>query len=225
MANKKALTKYSDGMKIVPTYEELIDYIERDPDKIKYPDRSAKFIRNSFELSVLDHFGQAAIEEQQENEMKEHIKEYELQQLANKNQSSILAERALHDISHPPQITQPTPQPLPSSSSHHQSPHGASSSNMLGSIIGGLRNLAGNVFSGGGAQPQPIEEEDDDEQQQSQIPPWLLPPDQQFQSMEEFYSNKIKSSEEDDERQQEKISSVRSQLSQHLSEVGAQPHV
>ena len=38
-------------MNTLPTYEELIDYIERDPIKIKYPNRSAKFLRNSFQLS------------------------------------------------------------------------------------------------------------------------------------------------------------------------------
>ena len=42
-----------NDLKTLPTYEELIDYIERYPYKIKYPDRSAKFLRNSFQLSFL----------------------------------------------------------------------------------------------------------------------------------------------------------------------------
>jgi len=31
-----------------PTYEELIDYIQRDPYKIKYPNRNAKFLKRFF---------------------------------------------------------------------------------------------------------------------------------------------------------------------------------
>ena len=32
----------TDGSRRKPTYEEVIDYIENDPDKIKYPNRAAK---------------------------------------------------------------------------------------------------------------------------------------------------------------------------------------
>jgi len=39
-----------NDLKAPPTYEELIDYIERDPYKIEYPNRSATFLRNSFQL-------------------------------------------------------------------------------------------------------------------------------------------------------------------------------
>jgi len=33
------------------TYEELIDFIENDPYKIKYPNREVRFMRNTFQLS------------------------------------------------------------------------------------------------------------------------------------------------------------------------------
>ena len=37
-----------------PTFEELINYIEIEKPKIKYPDRFATFIRNSHYLSQFD---------------------------------------------------------------------------------------------------------------------------------------------------------------------------
>ena len=36
----------TDGLKRRQIYEEIIDYIEHDKDKTKYPDRTAKQIRN-----------------------------------------------------------------------------------------------------------------------------------------------------------------------------------
>ena len=54
----------SSGLRRKPTYEEVIDYIENDPDKIKYPHRAAKFLRNAFQLSQLAGAGQALLEQQ-----------------------------------------------------------------------------------------------------------------------------------------------------------------
>ena len=39
----------TDGFKRRQTYEEVIYYIDNDTDKGKYPDRTAKQIRNTFE--------------------------------------------------------------------------------------------------------------------------------------------------------------------------------
>ena len=33
----------TDGLRRKPTYEEVIDYIENDPDNIRYPNRASKF--------------------------------------------------------------------------------------------------------------------------------------------------------------------------------------
>ena len=57
-------SKVLRGLNQKPSYNELIDYIERDPDKIKMPDRRAKFMRNSFYLSQLDGEGERRYEEQ-----------------------------------------------------------------------------------------------------------------------------------------------------------------
>ena len=70
------------GLKKRLTYNEIVDYIEKDPDKIKYPDRWAKQIRNSFELSQLDGEGMREMENQQINQMKEQEKENILRTLA-----------------------------------------------------------------------------------------------------------------------------------------------
>ena len=42
------------GLKPKPTYEELVNYISKDSDKIKYPNRKAKLLRGSFHQSQLD---------------------------------------------------------------------------------------------------------------------------------------------------------------------------
>ena len=70
------------GLKRRLTYNEIVDYIEKDPDKIRYPDRWAKQIRNSFELSQLDGEGMREMENQQINQMKEQEKEHILRTLA-----------------------------------------------------------------------------------------------------------------------------------------------
>ena len=67
-----------DGLIKRQTYEEIIDYIENDPDKIQYPNRAAIFLRNTFQLSQLDGMGQALLEQQEMNEMAERVKYYQL---------------------------------------------------------------------------------------------------------------------------------------------------
>ena len=58
------------GLRKIPTYNELVDYIEEDPDTIRYPDRTAKLLRNSLELSQLDGYGMQEMERQQMEQMK-----------------------------------------------------------------------------------------------------------------------------------------------------------
>ena len=63
----------TEGLRRKPTYEEVIDYIQDDPDKIKYPQRAAKFLRSTFQLSQLDGMGKAVLEQQQAEAMKHKI--------------------------------------------------------------------------------------------------------------------------------------------------------
>ena len=44
----------TDGLRRKPIYEEVIDYIENDPDKIKYPNGAAKNSRNTFQQAILE---------------------------------------------------------------------------------------------------------------------------------------------------------------------------
>jgi hypothetical protein len=71
-----------NGLRKRPTYEELIDYIERDPDKIQYPDRRATFLRNSHYMTVLDGEGFREMEAQQMNLMKDQLRESRLREAA-----------------------------------------------------------------------------------------------------------------------------------------------
>ena len=68
------VSRMADGVKRRQTYEEVIDYIEHCKDKIKYPDRTAKQLRNIFELSQLDGVGMRIMEQQQFEEAKEREK-------------------------------------------------------------------------------------------------------------------------------------------------------
>ena len=64
----------TEGLRRMPTYEEVLDYTENDPDRIKYPNGAAKFMRSVFQLSQLDGTGQALLEQQQQaEEMKERV--------------------------------------------------------------------------------------------------------------------------------------------------------
>ena len=82
------------GLRRKQTYEEIIDYIENDPDKIQYPNRAAKYLRNTFQLSQLDGMGQALLEQQEANEMAERVKDYQLKELADQNETSKAIEDA-----------------------------------------------------------------------------------------------------------------------------------
>ena len=59
------------------TYNEMINYIEEDL-PIKYPDRTATFLRNSPYLSQFDGDTLIDLEEQEKNIEKEKLKEAEI---------------------------------------------------------------------------------------------------------------------------------------------------
>ena len=75
------MTTNMTGLKQRKSFEEVIDYIQNDKTKIKYPDRTAKFLRNSFEFSQLDNAGIMLMEQQQMRELKEREKDHLLRQL------------------------------------------------------------------------------------------------------------------------------------------------
>ena len=64
-----------------PTYNELINYLEVEQPKIKYPDRTATILRNSHYLSQFDG-NLLDLEEQEKNIEKEKLKEIEIRKIA-----------------------------------------------------------------------------------------------------------------------------------------------
>ena len=73
------------GLKAMPTYEQVIDYILRDPEIIRYPNRFAKQIRDSPWLTQLDGEGMRQMEQHQIEQMKEMQKEQDLRAFAMTN--------------------------------------------------------------------------------------------------------------------------------------------
>ena len=73
----------STGLSLKPTYDELLDYIQEDPDKVKYPNRTATILRRSFELSQLDGIGNLELEKMQVRKLVAEDKEVLLKQFAN----------------------------------------------------------------------------------------------------------------------------------------------
>ena len=71
----------TEGLRRKPTYEEVTYYIENGPDKIKHPNRASKSMRSKFQVSQVDGMGQTLLEQQQAEEMKERVKDYQLHQL------------------------------------------------------------------------------------------------------------------------------------------------
>ena len=67
-----AMNKFqSAGLERKPTYQEVINYITDDPDKIRYPDRRATIARNSHWLTQSDGFIDLDMQQQQEHQNEE----------------------------------------------------------------------------------------------------------------------------------------------------------
>ena len=92
-----------------PTYDEVIGYIETEPNTIKYPDRQATFLRNSFELSFLDKFNDEMLDRNQKELLKYQIAQEKIRQLALQNGTSVAMELARNGLT-PPWWQYRTPQ-------------------------------------------------------------------------------------------------------------------
>ena len=80
-----------DGLKKRDTYDEIIDYLQNKQEKIKYPDRLAKQIRNTPQLSnLLDGDGEDIenIKDQQNDKIIIAMREQIIKQLAMENNQS-----------------------------------------------------------------------------------------------------------------------------------------
>ena len=80
----KATQKASSmGGKAKPSYQDLLDYIEKNKNKIKYPDRKAAILRNSVVLSQLDGEGWTQLHTQLSSEEYQREKDMLIQRIAN----------------------------------------------------------------------------------------------------------------------------------------------
>ncbi len=77
----KQVFKYN-GLRLRPTFDELVNYVEHDQDIIKYPDRIARLMREHPYLTQLDSEGMFEIQDQQDAAMKDQLKDMCVRQLA-----------------------------------------------------------------------------------------------------------------------------------------------
>ena len=69
------------GLRVKPNYESLINVAVSDKlYNVKFPNRDATFLRNGFVLSQLDGEGMRAMQLQEEQAMKESLKDHLLKQ-------------------------------------------------------------------------------------------------------------------------------------------------
>ncbi len=74
------MSKY--GLQRRDKYEEIVDYLEHGQEKIRYPNRRAKQMRESPYLTQLDGEGMMDMHVQQLNAMKEQQKEHAIRKIA-----------------------------------------------------------------------------------------------------------------------------------------------
>ena len=97
------------GLRKRQTYEEIINYLEHGQELIKYPDRTAKFLKDSPYLTQLDGEGMRTLEEQQLGATRQRAKEDMLRELGYKADGTVSrAERAAttYAINTPPASSQ-----------------------------------------------------------------------------------------------------------------------
>ena len=193
----------------------LLIFLENNNEKIKYPDRQSKFIRNSFTLSFLDDYSQTVLEEQQKEEAKEKTMEYKLQDITKNKQSNIMLETSNHRQQNPPRAVAIPTAPA-------RTVYGGSSSSGLVRITGNLlgavvRGVGGEIY-GGVKQifadrpiplftpqptPQPTPPESGDEEGSGGgIVDFLTPPESH--DPEEYHMEQARQYQEDLDAQEEK---------------------
>jgi hypothetical protein len=83
-----------ENLRRKPTYNELINYLEFEQPKIKYPNRNATFLRNSPYLSQFDGGSWIDLEKQENDINKEKMKEVEVRRIATGQGTTAQAVRA-----------------------------------------------------------------------------------------------------------------------------------
>lgn len=90
-----------DGLKKRETYDEIVDYIQNKQDTIKYPDRTAKQIRNSPQISNLldgDGDGYLEMENNEKKKMMQAAVATELKKFTMENNKTLKVEAVKYNI-------------------------------------------------------------------------------------------------------------------------------
>jgi hypothetical protein len=77
-----------NGLKRRELYDDIVRYIETDPNKIKYPNRQASFIEQSHYMKMLGGEDYMAMEEQQNKVIKGQVKNSIIKKLATKGDAT-----------------------------------------------------------------------------------------------------------------------------------------
>ena len=101
------------GLKKRDTFEEVVEYLKHPKDVIRFPDRYAKQIRNSFELSQLDGVGMMEHEEHELQTMKETEKANALRKVARQANDTSHVELRAHAKKPQPSTTETIQQTNP----------------------------------------------------------------------------------------------------------------
>ena len=88
MGTKRQKMDYA-GLRRRETYEEIINYLENEQEIIKYPDRRAKFLRDSPYLTQLDGEGIRTLEEQETGAIRQRAKDDMLRELGYKADGTV----------------------------------------------------------------------------------------------------------------------------------------
>ena len=97
------------GLRKRESYDDLVRYIERDPNKIRYPNRSATFLEQSHYMKHLGGEDYMAMEEQQLRASKEKVKEDVVRERAGGEATSALVREEVRREAPPPMVRREKP--------------------------------------------------------------------------------------------------------------------
>jgi hypothetical protein len=87
------------------SYNEMVNYIENDKEKIKFPNRQATFLRNSHFLSQFDGDSFIDLEEEENKMNRERLKEDEIKKISSETKTTAQVNRATRRMKVPRRIS------------------------------------------------------------------------------------------------------------------------
>ena len=84
----------TSGLRKKPDFEQIVNYLNYGQERVKYPDREAKFIRNHPYMTQLDFF---EMQDQQKKAWEEQVKDKEAEEIADETKKSKALVKATQD--------------------------------------------------------------------------------------------------------------------------------